>query len=69
MSLVNGYPVILLELMVKINKMLAVKKIKLKKLKEMNAETEKRRFITESFPPNFVRKYATSVIYLNILHI
>jgi len=54
----NGYPLKLLELMVKVNKILTVKKIKIKKLKEMNGEVEKRRSFGESLPPDFERRYA-----------
>lgn len=55
---VNGYPVKLLENMVKVDKILTVKKSKIKKLKEMNSEAEKRRSMQESLPPDFERKYA-----------
>lgn len=54
----NGYPLKLLENMVKVNKILAIKKIKIKKLKEMNSEAEKRRSVGENLLPDFERKYA-----------
>lgn len=54
----NGYPLKLLEFMVKVNKILAAKKIKIKKLKEMNSEAEKRRSFGEALPPDFERRYA-----------
>jgi hypothetical protein len=54
----NGYPLKLLENMVKVNKILAIKKIKIKKLKDMNTEAEKRRSIGETLPSDFERKYA-----------
>lgn len=54
----NGYPLKLLELMVKVNKILTVKKIKIKKLKEMNGEVEKRRSFGEALSPDFERRYA-----------
>ena len=54
----NGYPLKLLEFMVKVNKILAAKKVKIKKLKEMNSEAEKRRSFGELLPPDFERKYA-----------
>ncbi|XP_014474535.1 PREDICTED: protein lin-9 homolog isoform X1 [Dinoponera quadriceps] len=63
-GMVNGYPLRLLELMVKVNKILAAKKIKIKKLKEMNGEAEKRRSFGESLPPDFERKYAGIVVEL-----
>lgn len=59
----NGYPLKLLELMVKVNKILANKKMKIKKLKEMNGEAEKRRSFGESLPPDFERRYAGYDIY------
>jgi len=55
---VNGFPLKLLELMVKVNKILTTKKNKVKKLKEMNGEAEKRRSLGESLPPDFEKKYA-----------
>ncbi|XP_053972621.1 protein lin-9 homolog isoform X2 [Hylaeus anthracinus] len=60
----NGYPLKLLEFMVKVNKILAAKKIKLKKLKEMNSEAEKRRSFGEPLPPDFERRYAGIVVEL-----
>lgn len=71
----NGYPVKLLEFMVKVNKILAAKKLKIKKLKEMNSEAEKRRSFGEPFPQDFERRYAgyakhtnsTNIIILNII--
>ena len=57
-SMVNGYPMKLLENMVKVTKILAIKKIKIKKLKDMNSEAEKRRSVGENLPPDFERKYA-----------
>lgn len=55
---VNGYPVKLLENMIKVNKILTNKKNKIKKLKEMNSEAEKRRSIGENLPTDFERRYA-----------
>ncbi|RLU23758.1 hypothetical protein DMN91_003964, partial [Ooceraea biroi] len=60
----NGYPLKLLELMVKVNKILTVKKIKIKKLKELNGEVEKRRSFGESLPPDFEKRYAGIVVDL-----
>lgn len=54
----NGYPMRLLELMVKVNKILAAKKTKIAKLKEMNGEVEKRHSFGELLPSDFERKYA-----------
>ncbi|KAJ8679313.1 hypothetical protein QAD02_015100 [Eretmocerus hayati] len=63
-SLMNGYPVKLLEDMVKVNKILCIKKMRINKLREMNSEAEKRRSIGESLPPDFERKYAGYVVEL-----
>ncbi|OAD61737.1 Protein lin-9 like protein, partial [Eufriesea mexicana] len=60
----NGYPLKLLEFMVKVNKILAAKKVKIKKLKEMNSEAEKRRSFGELLPPDFERRYAGIVVEL-----
>ncbi|XP_029041613.1 protein lin-9 homolog isoform X3 [Osmia lignaria lignaria] len=60
----NGYPLKLLEFMVKVNKILSIKKIKIKKLREMNSEAEKRRSFGESLPPDFERRYAGIVVEL-----
>ncbi|XP_011494009.1 PREDICTED: protein lin-9 homolog [Ceratosolen solmsi marchali] len=60
----NGYPLKLLENMVKVNKILVIKKIKIKKLKDMNTEAEKRRSIGETLPSDFERKYAGIVVEL-----
>lgn len=57
-GMINGFPMRLLELMVKVNKILTAKKIRIKKLKEMNSEAEKRRSFGESLPADFERKYA-----------
>ncbi|XP_011170709.2 protein lin-9 homolog isoform X2 [Solenopsis invicta] len=61
---VNGFPLKLLELMVKVNKILTTKKNKIKKLKEMNGEAEKRRSLGESLPPDFEKKYAGIIVEL-----
>ncbi|XP_012224422.1 protein lin-9 homolog isoform X1 [Linepithema humile] len=60
----NGYPMRLLELMVKVNKILAAKKTKITKLKEMNGEVEKRHSFGELLPSDFERKYAGIVVEL-----
>ncbi|XP_020285563.1 protein lin-9 homolog isoform X3 [Pseudomyrmex gracilis] len=60
----NGYPLKLLELMVKVNKILTSKKTKIKKLREMNGEAEKKRSFGESFSPDFERRYAGIVVEL-----
>lgn len=54
----NGYPVKLLESMVRLRKILSDKKIKVQKLKEMNTDCEMRRSLGEPLPAEFERKYA-----------
>ncbi|KAI4495050.1 PREDICTED: protein lin-9 homolog isoform X1 [Polistes canadensis] len=61
---INGYPVKLLEYMVKVNKILGAKKLKIKKLKDMNSEAEKRRSFGEPFPQDFERRYAGIIVEL-----
>lgn len=60
----NGYPLKLLEFMVKVNKILAAKKIKINKLKDMNIEAEKSRSFGELLPADFEKKYAAIVVDL-----
>ena len=54
----NGYPVKLLESMVRVNRILADKKVKVQKLKVMNTDCEMRRSLGEPLPADFERKYA-----------
>ena len=54
----NGYPLKLLEFMIKVNKILAAKKITIKKLREMNSHAEKQRSICEYLGADFERRYA-----------
>ncbi|XP_043287248.1 protein lin-9 homolog isoform X2 [Venturia canescens] len=65
----NGYPLKLLEFMVKVNKILAAKKIKIQKLREMNAEAEKHRSLGEYLPPDFERRYAGVVVDLEKMNV
>ncbi|XP_020710811.2 protein lin-9 homolog isoform X1 [Athalia rosae] len=65
----NGYPLKLLELMVNVDKILAAKKIKIKKLKEMNGEAERRRSYGEPLPADFERRYAGIVVELEKMNV
>lgn len=65
----NGYPVKLLESMVRVDKILADKRIKIQKLKEMNAEVETRRSLGETLPADFERKYAGIVVELERMNL
>ncbi|XP_032673646.1 protein lin-9 homolog isoform X1 [Odontomachus brunneus] len=68
-GMINGFPMRLLELMVKVNKILTAKKIRIKKLKEMNSEAEKRRSFGESLPADFERKYAGIIVELEKMNV
>lgn len=54
----NGYPIKLLEHIVKVNKILAAKKSKINALKDMNSEAEKSRSFGELLSSEFEKKYA-----------
>lgn len=54
----NGYPIKLLEYMVKVNKILTAKKQKISALKDMNSEAEKSRSFGEPLTSEFEKKYA-----------
>ncbi|CAH2092150.1 unnamed protein product [Euphydryas editha] len=61
---IGSYPFQLLELIVKLNKILQAKKSKINKLKEYNCEAEKRKSFGQRMPEDFERKYAATVIDL-----
>ncbi|XP_043477708.1 protein lin-9 homolog isoform X1 [Leptopilina heterotoma] len=65
----NGYPVKLLESMVRVNKILVDKKVKVQKLKEMNTDVEMRRSLGEPLPADFERKYAGIVVELERMNL
>ncbi|XP_059061970.1 protein lin-9 homolog [Achroia grisella] len=60
----GNYPVPLLELIVKLTKILHAKKSKISRLKEYNCEAEKRKCFGKKMPEDFERKYAAIVIDL-----
>ncbi|XP_045459979.1 protein lin-9 homolog isoform X1 [Melitaea cinxia] len=60
----GNYPYQLLELIVKLNKILQAKRSKINKLKEFNCEAEKRKSFGQKMPEDFERKYAATVIDL-----
>ncbi|XP_044727897.1 protein lin-9 homolog isoform X2 [Chrysoperla carnea] len=60
----GGFPIKLLELIVRVTKILNTKRGKIKKLKEMNTEAEKLRSHGNPLPEDFERKYAGIVIEL-----
>ncbi|XP_012278347.1 protein lin-9 homolog isoform X2 [Orussus abietinus] len=66
---IHGYPLKLLEFMVKVSKILAAKKIKIKKLKEMNSEAERRRSFGEPLPSDFEKRYASIVVELERMNV
>lgn len=61
---VGGFPFNLLELIVKLSKILQVKRSKITRLKEFNSEAEKRKSFGQRIPEDFERKYAAIVIDL-----
>ncbi|CAG9563403.1 unnamed protein product [Danaus chrysippus] len=63
-SHLGSYPFTLLELIVKLTKILQAKKCKINKLKEYNCEAEKRKSFGQRMPEDFERKYASVVIDL-----
>ncbi|XP_026491648.1 protein lin-9 homolog isoform X1 [Vanessa tameamea] len=63
-SKIGSYPFPLLELIVKLNKILQAKKGKINRLKEYNCEAEKRKSFGQRMPEDFERKYAATVIDL-----
>lgn len=63
-SNVAGYPFQLLELIVRLKKVLQAKRSKINRLKEYNCEAEKRKSFGQRMPEDFERKYAAIVIDL-----
>ncbi|CAH2237204.1 protein lin-9 homolog [Pararge aegeria] len=63
-SNVGSFPFPLLELIVKLTKILQAKKSKISRLKEYNGEAEKRKSFGQKMPEDFERKYAAVVIDL-----
>lgn len=61
---IGGFPIKLLETLVRLKKTLAIKKTKLNRLSEMNSETEKQKVFSENLTEDFQRKYATVIITL-----
>ncbi|CAK1578530.1 unnamed protein product [Parnassius mnemosyne] len=63
-SNIGSFPFALLELIVKLAKILQAKKNKINRLKEYNSEAEKRKPFGQKLPEDFERKYAAVVIDL-----
>lgn len=61
---IGGFPIKLLETLVRLKKTLAIKKSKLHRLSEMNSDTEKQKVFSENLTEDFQRKYATVIITL-----
>lgn len=61
---IGGFPIKLLETLVRLKKTLSIKKSKLSRLSEMNSETEKQKVFSENLTEDFQRKYATVIITL-----
>ncbi|KAK2157342.1 hypothetical protein LSH36_193g07037 [Paralvinella palmiformis] len=67
-STFGGFPVDFLELLTRLTKLLAVKKEKIKELKDMNTEAEKMKSCDKTFDLPFQQKYAYVVIELEKLN-
>lgn len=65
----GGFPVKLLETLVRLQKILKIKQFRVNSLREMNTEAERRISMGISFPPDFVRRYATSILELDRLNV
>ncbi|XP_023944303.1 protein lin-9 homolog isoform X1 [Bicyclus anynana] len=63
-SNVGSFPFPLLELIVKLTKILQAKKSKINRIKEYNCEAEKRKSFGQKMPEDFEKKYAAVVIDL-----
>ncbi|KAL5284240.1 LIN9 family protein [Megaselia abdita] len=61
---IGGFPIKLLETLVRLKKTLSIKKSKLSRLSEMNSDTEKQKVFSESLTEDFQRKYATVIVTL-----
>ncbi|XP_059490619.1 protein lin-9 homolog [Neocloeon triangulifer] len=65
----GGFPVKLLETIVRLQKILKIKQFRVSSLREMNSEAERRVSMGIPFPPDFVRRYAISVLELDRLNV
>jgi LIN9 C-terminal len=65
----GGFPVKLLETLVRLQKILKIKQFRVNSLRDMNTEAERRISMGISFPPDFVRRYATSILELDRLNV
>ncbi|XP_074101588.1 protein lin-9 homolog isoform X1 [Cotesia typhae] len=63
-GVINGYPMRLLDNIVKVTKILNVKKLRIQKIKEMNTVAEKSKSFGDELPQDFERKYAAIVVEL-----
>lgn len=67
-SSLGQFPLALLEMIVKITKILTEKKNMVQKLKDLNAEAERRTSYGQDYTEDFQRRYATLVIDLEFLN-
>ncbi|KDR17349.1 Lin-9-like protein [Zootermopsis nevadensis] len=65
---VGGFPVKFLDMVVRLSKILNAKKSKIRTLKEMNTEAEKRKSFGAHIPEDFQRRYASVIIDLEHLN-
>lgn len=65
---IGGFPLKLLELVVRTRKTLSSKKLKLMRLRNMNADAEMYKSLGESMPEDYQRRYANMVISMEKLN-
>lgn len=64
----GGFPIKFLVLVTRLTKILAIKKDKIKQLKEMNTQSEKLKTFGSNFDPHFQQTYAAAVLELEKLN-
>ncbi|XP_008554655.1 protein lin-9 homolog isoform X2 [Microplitis demolitor] len=63
-GVINGYPMRLLDNIVRVTKILNAKKQRIQKIRDMNTAAEKSKSFGDELPPDFERKYAAIVVEL-----
>ncbi|XP_067004973.2 protein lin-9 homolog isoform X2 [Anabrus simplex] len=67
-GMLGGFPVKCLDMIVRLSKILNAKKLKINRLRDMNAEAEKRKSYGTYIPEDFQRRYASTIIELERLN-
>lgn len=65
---IGGFPIKLLELIIRLKKTLTFKQSKLQRLKDMNTEAEMHKSHGDAYPEDFQRRYASTVISMEKLN-